>query len=55
MVEHLDDLDVAPARQRQDDVAGAEPRVNATVDRLHTDALAEPFRRRVHAIMLGRI
>ena len=52
VVEHLDDLDVALVRQREDDVARAEPGVNAAVDRLHTDQLGQAGGRGLQAVVL---
>ena len=52
VVEDLDDLDVAPSRQGQDDVARAEPGVDPSVDGVDTDQLGQSFRSGAQAIVL---
>jgi hypothetical protein len=44
VVEHLDDLEIGPPGQRQDRVAGAEARVNASTGERLTEQLREVLR-----------
>ena len=55
VVEHLDDLDVPLVRERKDDVARPEARVDSPVDRLDADPLRETPRRGLEAVALCRI
>ena len=52
VVETLDDLDIALVREREDDVASAEPRVDSPVDGCDTDELADAFGGREHSVVL---
>lgn len=55
MIEHLDDLEVALTDQREDHIAGAEPGVDASVDRLDTDPARETLGRCAGPVLLGRV
>ena len=55
VVQDLDDLDVALVPQREDDVAGAEPRVDPTIDGFHADLLRQALGGRLQPVALGCI
>ena len=52
VVEDLDDLDVPPSGQRQDDVASSEPGVDASVHGVDTDELGQSLSGGAQAIVL---
>jgi hypothetical protein len=54
VVERFDNFEVLEVLEREDAVGGAEPRVNATVDELGPQCLAQCDRRGVEAGWTGR-